>query len=43
MIKRLVPVIAGAVLLVIFAIPLVMRRIMNIGNATGLLLGSILQ
>lgn len=42
MIKRLVPVIAGAVLLVIFAIPLVMRRIMNIGNATGLLLGSIL-
>ena len=42
MIKRLVPVMAGAVLLVIFGIPLVLRRIINIGNATGLLLGSIL-
>ncbi len=42
MIKRLVPVIAGAALLVIFGIPLVLRRIINIGNATGLLLGSIL-
>ena len=42
MIKRIVPMLSGAAALFLFGLPLILRRILNIGNATGLLIGSIL-
>lgn len=42
MIKRIIPMLFGAAALFLFGLPLILRRILNIGNATGLLIGSIL-
>lgn len=42
MIKRMIPAFAGIVLLGLFVLPLFTRRLLNIGNATGILLGGIL-
>lgn len=42
MIKRMIPAFVGIVLLGLFVLPLFTRRLLNIGNATGILLGGIL-
>lgn len=42
MIKRIIPMLFGAAALFLFGLPLILRRILNIGNATGILIGSIL-